>query len=155
MLVFYHRRPLELDTDGIWCVLPASFPENFQVHLRKMWGVEKKCKNAFKCNLKELTTKKPYSASGPWSVTMHLLSSSLHLSCDSMACRVSFVEHFPVIKFSFSLFLRPSFSPHSFFTDIFQYDGCLFHFLFLWDLMAWLFYCGSHVGVTQSKGWLP
>ena len=25
------RRPLELDTDGIWCVLPASFPENFQV----------------------------------------------------------------------------------------------------------------------------
>lgn len=23
------RRPLELDTDGIWCVLPASFPENF------------------------------------------------------------------------------------------------------------------------------
>ncbi|XP_071480194.1 DNA polymerase epsilon catalytic subunit A-like [Diadema antillarum] len=24
-------RPLELDTDGIWCVLPASFPENFNV----------------------------------------------------------------------------------------------------------------------------
>ena len=24
-------RPLELDTDGIWCVLPASFPENFVV----------------------------------------------------------------------------------------------------------------------------
>ncbi|KAL9963852.1 hypothetical protein ACROYT_G027403 [Oculina patagonica] len=24
-------RPLELDTDGIWCVLPASFPENFQI----------------------------------------------------------------------------------------------------------------------------
>ena len=22
-------RPLELDTDGIWCVLPASFPENY------------------------------------------------------------------------------------------------------------------------------
>ncbi|KAF2353054.1 DNA-directed DNA polymerase family B multifunctional domain [Trinorchestia longiramus] len=22
-------RPLELDTDGIWCILPASFPENF------------------------------------------------------------------------------------------------------------------------------
>ncbi|KAK2103044.1 hypothetical protein P7K49_020711, partial [Saguinus oedipus] len=22
-------RPLELDTDGIWCVLPNSFPENF------------------------------------------------------------------------------------------------------------------------------
>ncbi|XP_045460209.1 DNA polymerase epsilon catalytic subunit 1 [Harmonia axyridis] len=25
-------RPLELDTDGIWCVLPASFPENLVVH---------------------------------------------------------------------------------------------------------------------------
>ncbi|XP_064211685.1 DNA polymerase epsilon catalytic subunit 1 isoform X2 [Tribolium castaneum] len=24
-------RPLELDTDGIWCILPASFPENFVV----------------------------------------------------------------------------------------------------------------------------
>lgn len=22
-------RPLELDTDGIWCTLPGSFPENF------------------------------------------------------------------------------------------------------------------------------
>lgn len=28
------RRPLELDTDGIWCVLPTSFPENFTVHTR-------------------------------------------------------------------------------------------------------------------------
>ena len=27
----YHRRPLELDTDGIWCILPTSFPENFEV----------------------------------------------------------------------------------------------------------------------------
>jgi DNA polymerase elongation subunit (family B) len=24
--------PLELDTDGIWCCLPSSFPENFKVH---------------------------------------------------------------------------------------------------------------------------
>ena len=24
-------RPLELDTDGIWCVLPSSFPESFEV----------------------------------------------------------------------------------------------------------------------------
>ena len=28
---FIFRRPLELDTDGIWCVMPASFPENFEV----------------------------------------------------------------------------------------------------------------------------
>lgn len=24
-------RPLELDTDGIWCVLPSTFPENYTV----------------------------------------------------------------------------------------------------------------------------
>ena len=27
-------RPLELDTDGIWCVLPNTFPENFTFRLR-------------------------------------------------------------------------------------------------------------------------
>lgn len=27
-------RPLELDTDGIWCMLPASFPENFSFKLK-------------------------------------------------------------------------------------------------------------------------
>lgn len=27
----FFRRPLELDTDGIWCVLPNSFPENFVI----------------------------------------------------------------------------------------------------------------------------
>ncbi|KAK6537956.1 DNA polymerase epsilon catalytic subunit [Orbilia ellipsospora] len=26
-------RPLELDTDGIWCILPATFPENFVFNL--------------------------------------------------------------------------------------------------------------------------
>ena len=30
-LTLYIRRPLELDTDGIWCVLPATFPENYVV----------------------------------------------------------------------------------------------------------------------------
>ena len=24
-------KPLELDTDGIWCALPGSFPEDFKV----------------------------------------------------------------------------------------------------------------------------
>ena len=28
---FFSRRPLELDTDGIWCILPSSFPENFEI----------------------------------------------------------------------------------------------------------------------------
>ncbi|KAK9460210.1 uncharacterized protein V1516DRAFT_679244 [Lipomyces oligophaga] len=27
-------RPLELDTDGIWCILPKSFPENFSLKLK-------------------------------------------------------------------------------------------------------------------------
>ncbi|KAH3677238.1 hypothetical protein WICMUC_001819 [Wickerhamomyces mucosus] len=27
-------RPLELDTDGIWCILPSSFPENFIFNLK-------------------------------------------------------------------------------------------------------------------------
>ncbi|KAI9889150.1 MAG: DNA polymerase epsilon catalytic subunit [Vezdaea aestivalis] len=27
-------RPLELDTDGIWCILPATFPENFAFKLK-------------------------------------------------------------------------------------------------------------------------
>ena len=27
-------RPLELDTDGIWCMLPSSFPENFTVRTK-------------------------------------------------------------------------------------------------------------------------
>lgn len=31
VLVLVLRRPLELDTDGIWCVLPNTFPENFVV----------------------------------------------------------------------------------------------------------------------------
>lgn len=25
-------RPLELDTDGIWCIVPASFPQEFTIH---------------------------------------------------------------------------------------------------------------------------
>ena len=29
--IYFSSRPLELDTDGIWCVLPSSFPENFEV----------------------------------------------------------------------------------------------------------------------------
>ena len=31
MAKHFFRRPLELDTDGIWCVLPATFPENYVV----------------------------------------------------------------------------------------------------------------------------
>ncbi|KAF4585906.1 DNA polymerase epsilon [Ophiocordyceps camponoti-floridani] len=38
-------RPLELDTDGIWCMLPASFPENFTLRLKngKKMGISYPC----------------------------------------------------------------------------------------------------------------
>ena len=38
-------RPLELDTDGIWCMLPGSFPENFSFTMKngKKLGVSYPC----------------------------------------------------------------------------------------------------------------
>ncbi|KAI7872108.1 hypothetical protein BDF14DRAFT_1992796 [Spinellus fusiger] len=38
-------RPLELDTDGIWCILPKSFPENFTFQLKngKSFGIAYPC----------------------------------------------------------------------------------------------------------------
>lgn len=38
-------RPLELDTDGIWCILPAVFPENFTFKLKngKKLGISYPC----------------------------------------------------------------------------------------------------------------
>ncbi|KOS17810.1 DNA polymerase epsilon catalytic subunit A [Escovopsis weberi] len=38
-------RPLELDTDGIWCMLPATFPENFTFKLKngKKLGISYPC----------------------------------------------------------------------------------------------------------------
>ncbi|KAI1469300.1 DUF1744-domain-containing protein [Daldinia caldariorum] len=38
-------RPLELDTDGIWCMLPATFPENFVFKLKN----GKKCAISYPC----------------------------------------------------------------------------------------------------------
>jgi DNA polymerase epsilon subunit 1 len=38
ILVEQIGKPLELDTDGIWCALPASFPENFTFKTKyKLW----------------------------------------------------------------------------------------------------------------------
>ena len=85
----------------------SKLPREFPGTSKKNVGVEKNCKNTFKCNLKEITTKKPYSASGLRSVTMHLPSSSLHLSCDSIACEVSFVQHYPVIRFFYQVVSPP------------------------------------------------
>ena len=38
-------RPLELDTDGIWCMLPGTFPENFSFKCKggKKFGVSYPC----------------------------------------------------------------------------------------------------------------
>jgi DNA polymerase epsilon subunit 1 len=40
-------RPLELDTDGIWCMLPASFPDNFAFDLKN----GKKLKLSYPCTM--------------------------------------------------------------------------------------------------------
>ncbi len=38
ILVEQIGKPLELDTDGIWCALPASFPESFTFKTKyKLW----------------------------------------------------------------------------------------------------------------------
>lgn len=39
LLVEKIGRPLELDTDGIWCALPGSFPENFT--FKTMYALER------------------------------------------------------------------------------------------------------------------
>lgn len=38
-------RPLELDTDGIWCMLPSTFPDNFNFKLKggKKFGINYPC----------------------------------------------------------------------------------------------------------------
>jgi DNA polymerase epsilon subunit 1 len=35
-------KPLELDTDGIWCLLPKGFPEHFKVKFKNGKQVKKK-----------------------------------------------------------------------------------------------------------------
>lgn len=54
-LVAQLGRPLELDTDGIWCTLPASFPENYKFKNkngkvgagpREPWCIQHKCRPA-------------------------------------------------------------------------------------------------------------
>ncbi len=41
-------RPLELDTDGIWCILPATFPENFVI---KTTDPKKKITVSYPCSM--------------------------------------------------------------------------------------------------------
>ena len=45
LLVQQIGRPLELDTDGIWCMLPATFPDEFKFKLKsgKTYGISYPC----------------------------------------------------------------------------------------------------------------
>ncbi|RNA10734.1 DNA polymerase epsilon catalytic subunit A [Brachionus plicatilis] len=51
-------RPLELDTDGIWCILPATFPENFVV---KTTDPKKKITISYPCSMLNLLVKDYYT----------------------------------------------------------------------------------------------
>ncbi len=51
-------RPLELDTDGIWCILPATFPENFVV---KTTDPKKKLIISYPCAMLNLQVKDFYT----------------------------------------------------------------------------------------------
>lgn len=42
-------RPLELDTDGIWCMLPSSFPENYDLVLNNGDGTTRKLTLSYPC----------------------------------------------------------------------------------------------------------
>ena len=116
--------------------------------------------NAFKCNLKELTTKSALSARGQRSLGMRMRSSSLHWSCDSLgafrfpSCWVFSADEvlstIPPSSLGFVVFVVV------FSTDVFPSDGCLF-----------LSFCvGAHArlgsavvpvmgALFQSRSWLP
>ena len=44
-------RPLELDTDGIWCMLPESFPENYVLDIKQADGSIKKLPFSYPCGM--------------------------------------------------------------------------------------------------------
>ncbi|CAF4675536.1 unnamed protein product [Rotaria sp. Silwood2] len=52
-------RPLELDTDGIWCVLPATFPENHELIARN--PSHPKVIISYPCSLLNLIIKDQYT----------------------------------------------------------------------------------------------
>jgi DNA polymerase epsilon subunit 1 len=51
-------RPLELDTDGIWCILPATFPENF---VFKTNDAKKKLTISYPCSMLNLLVRDHYT----------------------------------------------------------------------------------------------
>jgi DNA polymerase epsilon subunit 1 len=44
-------KPLELDTDGIWCCLPGSFPEEFTLKATAASG-KKSLKLSYPCSVR-------------------------------------------------------------------------------------------------------
>ena len=100
---------------------------------------------AFKCNLKKLTTKSALSAWGQRSFGMRMPSSSLHRSCDSLACPV-----FPrAVFFFFSA--HEVLPPILFIFMFFSVTGAC-SFPFEWGLMAELHCCASHGGIISIYG---
>ena len=53
--------PLELDTDGIWCLLPKSFPNRFKFELRTETGASKSVTMTFACSLLNVRVHRKYS----------------------------------------------------------------------------------------------
>ncbi|CAF2820016.1 unnamed protein product, partial [Rotaria sp. Silwood2] len=58
-LVKQIERPLEFDTDGIWCVLPATFSENYELITRD--PLRPKVVISYSCNLLNLIIKDHYT----------------------------------------------------------------------------------------------
>jgi len=62
MLVEDIGRPLELDTDGIWAILPATFPENFKVKTKKSEAGEgRPITLSYPCSMLNIIVKDKYS----------------------------------------------------------------------------------------------
>ena len=144
--VQHHSCPLVQDFDPNCTKKLYSWQHSNMQHSKMWlfwlpWQVEKI--NAFKCNLKELTTKSTLSAWGQRSLKMRMPSSRLHRSCDSLAHSV----------FLRAKFCQPFSSPPPrlcwfFSTDVFSVtDACSFPFM--WELMAGLCCCASHGGIVS------
>lgn len=53
--------PLELDTDGIWCLLPKSFPDRFKFDIKKSDGSTFSVTMTFACSLLNVRVHRKYS----------------------------------------------------------------------------------------------
>jgi DNA polymerase epsilon subunit 1 len=52
-------RPLELDTDGIWCILPSTFPDEFE--FKTSDAKKSKVKISFPCSMLNVSVHEKYN----------------------------------------------------------------------------------------------